>query len=145
MFSCCTDTRATDAEEVPLQGPVSEEEVKKSWANKPETFEVEVAHASGTDGLDIGHHESKYLKIKGVKDGSVGEHNKAHPDKALKEGDFIMAVNGVKGVSADMLAEMKKKQTSKKLQLLVSRLQAEVCLDRHRGLLPECRKRPQPA
>ncbi|CAK0852704.1 unnamed protein product [Prorocentrum cordatum] len=120
MFSCCTDTRATDSE-VPLQGPVSEEEVKKSWAKLPETFEVEVAHASGAIGLDIGHHEAKCLKIKGVRDGSVGKHNKAHPDKALKEGDFILAANGVKGVSTDILAEMKKKQKSKKLQLLVSR------------------------
>jgi hypothetical protein len=120
MFGCCSDTRTTDAEGTPI-GPASEDEVKKSWPKLPETFAVEVAHKSGGLGLDIGQHESKVLKIKKVKEGSVAKHNKANPDKALKEGDFIVAVNGVKGDSAAILEEVKKKQKTKTLQFLVSR------------------------
>jgi hypothetical protein len=82
---------------------------------------VEVAHKSGSLGLDIGQYESKALKIKLVKEGSVAKHNKANPDKALKEGDFIVAVNGVKGDCSDIMAEIKKKQKAKTLKFLVSR------------------------
>jgi len=39
-----------------------------------------------------------------VEDGLVGQHNKAHPELAVREGDFVMAVSGQKGGSREIVS-----------------------------------------
>jgi hypothetical protein len=69
-------------------------------------------------GLDISHIEGIKLKVKGVKDaGLVKEWNDANPDQAIQEGDHIIKVGAVEGVSQKMLDEIKKAKKSVEMTL----------------------------
>merc|ERR1719401_1222565 len=58
-------------------------------------------------GLELGLDLCGRLKITAVKRGLVEIWNKSSPATAVKQDDYIMEVNGIKGNSIDMLQEIK--------------------------------------
>eukprot|EP00405_Crypthecodinium_cohnii_P035727 CAMPEP_0206528776 /NCGR_PEP_ID=MMETSP0325_2-20121206/2187_1 /ASSEMBLY_ACC=CAM_ASM_000347 /TAXON_ID=2866 /ORGANISM="Crypthecodinium cohnii, Strain Seligo" /LENGTH=144 /DNA_ID=CAMNT_0054024525 /DNA_START=16 /DNA_END=446 /DNA_ORIENTATION=- len=58
-------------------------------------------------GLDIAHKGKRFLKIKAIKEGLVAEWNKVCAENSvIREGDLIVAVNGVAGNSEELLTAL---------------------------------------
>lgn len=75
-------------------------------------FTVRVDRTSGQRlGVDVRHESASILVVKEVTSGGLFQQwNDSHPSAALKVGDRIVAVNGVRGNAVDMVAECEKNQ-----------------------------------
>mmetsp|Transcript_33774 Transcript_33774/g.90148 ORF Transcript_33774/g.90148 Transcript_33774/m.90148 type:complete len:149 (-) Transcript_33774:163-609(-) len=55
-------------------------------------------------GLEI-RQRTKSIEIHGVQEGPIAEWNRAHPVRAVKRGDVLVAVNGVRGPTSVELVD----------------------------------------
>mmetsp|Transcript_53206 Transcript_53206/g.104947 ORF Transcript_53206/g.104947 Transcript_53206/m.104947 type:complete len:129 (+) Transcript_53206:124-510(+) len=85
---------------------------KKEW-----TIKVEKKQGKKL-GIDVDLSAGDFLVVEAITDGLVQDWNKAHPDKAVKEQDQIVAVNGTKGKSEELAGVCQKDDV---LEMLVVR------------------------
>lgn len=90
---------------------------------RPHSFEVSgLDKSQGRLGLDLTFHgksTAAYIK-KVFVDGLIQEYNQAHPERQVRSGDLIVAVNGQRGVSRDLVQMI---GSSQKLELTIVRPQ----------------------
>jgi len=72
-------------------------------------FCIIVDRSSGARiGLDVDIADGTSLTVEGIAEGAVDDWNRSNPDKAVRVGDRIMAVNGISWNATSMLAECRK-------------------------------------
>mmetsp|Transcript_65880 Transcript_65880/g.142353 ORF Transcript_65880/g.142353 Transcript_65880/m.142353 type:complete len:138 (-) Transcript_65880:381-794(-) len=72
-------------------------------------FKITLDKSTGTRlGVDVDHQDGCTLLIDAVTGGLMKEHNDKNPDKAVKQGDRIIEVNGVRDDVLQLVGECKK-------------------------------------
>mmetsp|Transcript_44760 Transcript_44760/g.132457 ORF Transcript_44760/g.132457 Transcript_44760/m.132457 type:complete len:176 (-) Transcript_44760:23-550(-) len=64
----------------------------------------------GKLGLDVDQLSGNVLIVDAIKEGLILSWNQAHPEQALRVGDFIVEVNGVRGDGMQLVQECRKNQ-----------------------------------
>mmetsp|Transcript_49469 Transcript_49469/g.124599 ORF Transcript_49469/g.124599 Transcript_49469/m.124599 type:complete len:138 (+) Transcript_49469:126-539(+) len=109
-------TKAPDAEEPEPASPAAAEEPKKSTTRE---WTVTLKKGGGARlGVDVDLTDGVTMLIDSVNAGLMEEWNKANPDKAVKQDDRVISVNGQRG-NATALTEVCKKDDV--LEMLVKR------------------------
>mmetsp|Transcript_73136 Transcript_73136/g.191726 ORF Transcript_73136/g.191726 Transcript_73136/m.191726 type:complete len:170 (-) Transcript_73136:22-531(-) len=78
---------------------------------KGSEFKVLIDRRSGGKlGLDVDQLSGSVLIVDAIKDGLIQNWNDEHPARALRVGDYIVSVNGVRGDGLQLVEECKKMQ-----------------------------------
>lgn len=89
----------------------------------------------GRCGIQLAHRvQDSEMMIEGVCEGAVLEWNAAHPEKALKENDRIIEINGFRGLASDLMRLI---QTAADLDLVIDRPRPG---EARSGMLPNNRR-----
>eukprot|EP00929_Paragymnodinium_shiwhaense_P016396 TRINITY_DN124705_c0_g1_i1.p1 TRINITY_DN124705_c0_g1~~TRINITY_DN124705_c0_g1_i1.p1 ORF type:complete len:139 (-),score=51.40 TRINITY_DN124705_c0_g1_i1:155-571(-) len=121
---CCSGSQADASTE--QMAPVSKKDAAPGAANIPGA-EVASSKAAQPDdngeftitlnktegarlGVDVDHHDGVTLLIDAVTGGLVQAWNEGNPNEQVKQGDRIVAVNGVRGDVMQLVDECKKNQ-----------------------------------
>lgn len=134
--SCCTskDTdkyEATEAQRKDTPGlsgselianvspspPLAASSKSSPTEGKGSEFKITIDKTNGTRmGVDVDHQDGATLLVDAITGGLMGAWNAADPNKAVKQGDRIVEVNGIRGDVLQLVDECKK---NKVLEMVV--------------------------
>lgn len=107
-----------------VQDKIPEVEVNVHELHEPavRTWTVDLDKANyGKLGLELVPQDN-VLKVEAIEqEGTVSEYNNSNPKEAVRAGDFVTQVNGVKGAALKMLAEVRKEVRKGRLNMTLAR------------------------
>lgn len=103
----------------PTVNPVYTKEAPAAPTKSSNEFYITVDKTQGTRlGVDVDHQDGHTLLIDAITGGLVEKWNQENPTQAVKQGDRIVEVNGIRGDVLQLVDECKK---NKVLEMVVRR------------------------